>query len=74
MILIDSPPLGPVSEYVILMKYTGANIYVVRSNYTSRNDLDKINKLYDEQKIQNLSIVLNDAKMSVNGYSRYAYK
>jgi len=73
MILIDSPPLGPVSEYVILMKYTGANIYVVRSNYTSRNDLEKINNLYEERKIKNLSIVLNDAKMSANGYGRYGY-
>ncbi|MBI1767575.1 MAG: polysaccharide biosynthesis tyrosine autokinase [Bacteroidetes bacterium] len=74
MIIIDTPPVGPVSEYVILMKYTGANICVIRSNYTSRNHLEKINKLYDEKKIKNLSILLNDARMSVNGYAYYDYK
>ncbi len=72
IIIIDSPPIGPVSEYIILMKYTNANICVVRSNYTNRNHLEKINKLYDDKKIKNLSVLLNDARVSVNGYS-YSY-
>lgn len=71
-IVIDSPPIGYVSEYIILMKYTNANIYVVRSNYTSRYHLERINRLYKEKKISNVSILLNDAKSSVNGYN-YAY-
>ena len=71
-IIIDSPPIGFVSEYIILMKYTNANIYVVRSNYTNRFLLDKINRLYDENKIKNVSILLNDFKSSVNGYN-YVY-
>ncbi|HLZ16593.1 MAG TPA: hypothetical protein VKQ08_06110, partial [Cyclobacteriaceae bacterium] len=73
MIIIDTPPVGPVSEYVILMKYTGANICVVRSNYTSRNHMEKINKLFEEKKIKNLSVLLNDARVSLNGYA-YLYK
>jgi capsular exopolysaccharide synthesis family protein len=72
-IIIDSPPLGPVSEYIILMKYTNANIFVVRSNYTNRNLLEKINKLFEEKKIKNVSVVLNDAKMKLNGYGRGYY-
>jgi capsular exopolysaccharide synthesis family protein len=72
IIIIDSPPIGPVSEYIILMKYTNANICVVRSNYTNRNHLEKINKLYDDKKIKNLSVLLNDARVSLNGYS-YTY-
>jgi capsular exopolysaccharide synthesis family protein len=73
-IVIDSPPIGPVSEYIILMKYTNANIYVVRSNYTSRAHLEKINRLYKDNKIQNVSILLNDAKPGANGYGyKYAY-
>jgi capsular exopolysaccharide synthesis family protein len=74
IIIIDTPPLGPVSEYIILMKYTQANICVIRSNHTSRNHLEKINKLFDDKKISNVSVLLNDVRMSVNGYSRYAYK
>lgn len=74
-IILDSPPIGYVSEYVILMRYTDVNIYVVRSDYTSRFHLVKINQLYEEKKINNISILLNDVKPTklngyVNGYMR----
>jgi capsular exopolysaccharide synthesis family protein len=73
-VIIDSPPIGYVSEYVILMRHTDANIYVVRSEYTTRFNLDRVNKLYEEKKISNFSVLLNDVKYSqVNGYS-YSYK
>ena len=73
-IIIDSPPIGFVSEYIILMRYTDANIYVVRSDYTTRFNLEKINNMYNEQRISNVSILLNDVRSSrVNGYS-YSYK
>jgi len=71
-IIIDSPPIGFVSEYIILMRYTNANIYVVRSNYTKRFHFDKINRLYEDKKIRNVSILLNDSKSSANGYN-YVY-
>jgi Mrp family chromosome partitioning ATPase len=71
-VIIDSPPFGYVSEYIILMKYTDANIYVIRANMTSRNQLQKINRLYKDKKIRNVRVLLNDAKSSVNGY--YAYQ
>lgn len=76
-IIMDSPPIGYVSEYVILMRFTDVNIYVVRSDYTSRFHLVKINKLYEEKKISNISILLNDVKPTkmngyVNGYMKAA--
>lgn len=67
-IILDSPPVGAVSEYIILMKYTQATICVVRSNYTNRHHLETINKLYEDKKISNVSILLNDARLPVNGY------
>lgn len=72
-IIIDSSPIGYVSEYIILMKHLNASIYVVRSNYTNRYHLEKINKLYEDQKIKNVSVLLNDAKLQLNGYN-YGYK
>ncbi|HMJ67692.1 MAG TPA: polysaccharide biosynthesis tyrosine autokinase [Cyclobacteriaceae bacterium] len=71
-IIIDSPPVGYVSEYIILMKYTNSNIYVVRANYTNRAHLEKINRLYKDHKIKNVSILFNDARTPMNGY-RYSY-
>ncbi|MEI9920425.1 MAG: polysaccharide biosynthesis tyrosine autokinase [Bacteroidota bacterium] len=71
-VIIDSPPVGIVSEYIILLKYTDSNIYVVRANYTSRAHLEKINRLFKDNKIKNVSILLNDARTPMNGY-RYSY-
>jgi capsular exopolysaccharide synthesis family protein len=71
-VIIDSSPIGYVSEYIILMKYTNANLYIVRSNYTNKYHLEKINRLYADKKIKNMSILLNDAKTSLNGYN-YVY-
>jgi len=73
-IILDSPPLGYVSEYIILMKYTDANLYVVRSDYTNRNSLTKINKLYERKKISNVSILLNDVKSSKRTGYGYGYE
>lgn len=72
-VIIDAPPVGYVAEYIILMKYTDANIYVVRSEYTSRFHLARVNRLYQEKKIENLSILLNDVKNRLNGYSYSSY-
>lgn len=72
IIIIDAPPIGYVAEYIIFMKYTDANIYVVRSEYTSRYHLSKINRLFEDKKINNLSILLNDVRnRGLNGYSYY---
>jgi capsular exopolysaccharide synthesis family protein len=67
-IIIDSPPIGAVSEYIILMKYVNATICVVRSNYTNRHHLSTINKLFEDRKISNVSVLLNDVRSSMNGY------
>ncbi len=72
-IILDSPPLGYVSEYIILMKYTDANLYIVRSDYTNRNSLAKINKLYERKKITNVSILLNDVKATKSSGYGYGY-
>jgi capsular exopolysaccharide synthesis family protein len=72
-IILDSPPMGYVSEYIILMKYTDANLYIVRSDYTNRNSLGKINKLYERKKISNVSILLNDVKTTKRTGYGYGY-
>lgn len=73
-IILDSPPMGYVSEYIILMRYTDANLYIVRSDYTHRNSLTKINKLYERKKISNVSILLNDVKTSKRTGYGYGYE
>lgn len=67
-IIVDTAPLGIISDYLILQEYMDINIYVVRHNYTNKKQLAKINELYDSGKINNVSILINDIKGMVGGY------
>lgn len=75
-IVIDAPPLGLVSDYLIIMKLTDFNIYVVRDSSTTIESLKMINELYDNQKIKNIAMLINDVKsVSAYGYidKHYGY-
>ncbi|WP_071843738.1 GumC family protein [Hymenobacter sp. DG25A] len=59
-IVLDTPPVGYVAEYFVLMRFLDANIYVVRQNYTDLSLLSQINDLHLEQKIKNVFLIIND--------------
>ncbi|RMG21556.1 MAG: polysaccharide biosynthesis tyrosine autokinase, partial [Bacteroidetes bacterium] len=68
-IIFDTPPIGLVSDYLILMHLTDYNIYVVRHNVTEVADLKLINELFETGKIQNIGLLLNGvASLSDYGY------
>ena len=74
-IIIDTAPLGLVSDFLILKNYTDFNIYIVRHKVTGREALNKINELYDTNRLTDVAILINGVKsMSAYGYSDKAYK
>ncbi|MEL6254501.1 MAG: polysaccharide biosynthesis tyrosine autokinase [Bacteroidota bacterium] len=75
-IVLDTPPVGLVSDYLVIMKLTDFNIYVVRDSTTSIDSLKWINELYDNDKIKNIAMVINDVKsVAAYGYinNHYGY-
>ncbi len=74
-VIIDTAPLGLVSDFLILMNYTDFNIYIIRHKVTEREALNKINELYDSNRLKDVAILINGVKsMSAYGYSDRAYK
>lgn len=71
-IVIDTPPIGYVSEYFILMKHMDTNLYVVKHKYTSKDMLTQINELYASKKVKNIYTVIND--LNYNNTYEYGYK
>lgn len=61
-IVFDTPPIGLVSDYLVLMHLTDYNIYVVRHNTTKPDDLKLINELYESGKIKEIGILINGVK------------
>jgi capsular exopolysaccharide synthesis family protein len=70
-IVVDSAPVGMVSDTLNLVRISDATVYVCRVNYTSIADLNFANKLYAEKRMRKLSLVVNGTKTS-KGYG-YGY-
>ena len=71
-IIIDSAPVGMVSDTFSLNRLADASIFVTRVNHSLISDLEYINKIYEEKRLNKLSVVINGTK-SKQGYG-YGYK
>ena len=69
-LLVDIPPLGYVSEFLVLLQYLDAKIYVVRQNYTDRSLVGQITEMHRDHKVKQLYMVINDVHFS----STYEYR
>ena len=73
-VLIDTAPVGLVTDTLQIARIANATVYMCRADYTARDSFNLINGLYEEKKLPNMSIVINGIDMSKkkNGY-RYGY-
>jgi len=74
-IVLDTAPVGVVSDTFMLAKYADACIYVVRENYSEKDTISFINNIVHDKRLRNVAVVLN---MAVNpktqGRYKYGYK
>jgi tyrosine-protein kinase Etk/Wzc len=71
-VIIDSAPLGLVSDAKILAKHAQATLYVVRQRKTPKKQLGPINELHESNVFPNFSLIINDVKAGgVNSYYGY---
>jgi tyrosine-protein kinase Etk/Wzc len=74
IIIIDSAPIGLVSDSKILSKYADATVYVVRQRYTVKKQLSFVNDLYTQKILPNMGLLVNDVKIGgANSYYGYGY-
>lgn len=73
-IVIDTPPVGLVADALHLRDVADVTMYVVRSAYTPKNQLQIIEDIAKKNKLPQPFIVLNDVKLSKeNGYYGKGY-
>lgn len=70
-IILDTAPIGLVADTLIISRVTDATVYICRADYTPKSDLDLANTLYREEKLKNMSIVLNGIDMDKRKYGYY---
>ena len=72
-IIIDTSPVGQVADALSLAPYVDSSLYLVRYNYTNKEQIKIIDDIYRNQKLKYPMIVLNDArKENTYGYG-YGY-
>ena len=72
-IVVDSAPVGVVSDIYNVASIADAMLLVVRHGYTKKNALSATLAEVDSYGINGMSILINDVKLNSNSY-RYAYK
>jgi capsular exopolysaccharide synthesis family protein len=70
-IVVDSAPVGMVSDTFNLVRISDATVYVCRVNYTPITDIEFVNKVHNDRRMRKLSLVVNGTKTS-KGYG-YGY-
>jgi len=71
-IVIDTAPIGVVSDSFLLNRLTDVTLYVVRAEFTPKKDIEDASLLYKKQKLKNMYFILNDVDLNKNTY-RYGY-
>ncbi|MEO7176879.1 MAG: polysaccharide biosynthesis tyrosine autokinase, partial [Saprospiraceae bacterium] len=71
-IIIDTSPVGLVSDAIIISEFADQTLYIIRKSYTEKGALKLLNELYISHKVKGLGIVLNGIT-SNNRYGSYSY-
>lgn len=73
IVIIDTAPIGLVSDALVLSKFSDVNMFVVRQSYTLKEQLKFLNALYVDHKVKNAGILFNGVEyLKQYGYG-YGY-
>jgi capsular exopolysaccharide synthesis family protein len=76
-IIIDTAPIGMVSDAMALSRFADNTLYVVRQGYTYKKQIGLIEDFHVNGKMPRMSILINDVKARMGygyyGYGKYGY-
>ncbi|WP_158557123.1 GumC family protein [Mucilaginibacter conchicola] len=72
-VIIDTAPVGQVSDALVIEEFADVTCYVMRQNYTYKSQLNIVNDLQKYRKVKQLYLVVNDIELNTNGITGYGY-
>lgn len=73
-VILDSSPVGQVADALALVPLVDSTIYMMRYNWTSKQDIEFFQQLNQEAKLVDPLVVLNGCKVGQGyGYGYYQY-
>jgi capsular exopolysaccharide synthesis family protein len=73
VVIIDTAPVGLVTDTLLMTKYFDACLYVVRANYLEKKLLNIPQNLYEKGQLPNMGVILNSARNDTDGAYGYGY-
>ena len=71
-VIIDSPPVGIVTDALLLAPLVNVTLFVVRQKYTTRGSVALLDEIYRKGEMSNVAIIVND--ISASGYYGYGLR
>lgn len=72
IVILDTAPVGIISDTYLLSKYPDLTLYVVRERVTHKESIAFINDQREQNKLSNIYLILNDVHKKNESY-RYGY-
>ena len=69
-IIVDSSPVGSVSDAFLLNRISNVSLFVVRNDLTPKSAISLANVIYEEKRLNNINLILNGFS---GGKGRYGY-
>ncbi len=71
-IVLDTPPVGVVSDALLLGGFADVNIFVIRQKFSFKSTLELIQSIFEKKELKNLTIAVND--IHISGYYGYGLR
>jgi tyrosine-protein kinase Etk/Wzc len=75
-IVIDTAPVGAVSDTLLVERVADITLYIARAGYTDKQTIEYANRLNKEKSLKRMYFVLNDVELELSKYSyrrKYGY-
>lgn len=70
-IILDTAPVGAVSDTYLVDRVADVCLYVTRSEYSDKRNIEFINRLDSEKTLKRIYLVINDVQFESNKYAYY---
>jgi len=71
-IVVDSSPIGVVSDAYFLMQHSDINVFVVRENFSKKAIVESVFSDMQQKEVKNIGVLLNASRLEDRKY-RYEY-
>lgn len=63
-IIIDTPPVGIVTDAMLVCPYANVTLFVIRQRYTTKGSVGLLDDIYKKGEISNVALIVNDISNS----------